>query len=183
MLCSNIEWIYTFPHSAALSPVELADKLDLKEALKRRRWFMQPCSAKLGEGLMEGFAWITVNLWAAISLCATINFTSNYVFNHMTYFLTVWIPHKQYWQGIVNTRLICFCCCCSFTLHLMISMFDTSAVRGRLPTAPELATRPLSNMPASSMLVSLSYGQWPVLCDQRTCSHGAYIQPWTGEDT
>ena len=46
----------------ALSPVELAEKLELNEVLKRRKWFLQPCSAKGGEGLTEGFTWLISNL-------------------------------------------------------------------------------------------------------------------------
>ena len=47
---------------SALSPKELTEKLELSEMLRKRTWYLQPCSAKKGEGLIEGFTWLSVNL-------------------------------------------------------------------------------------------------------------------------
>jgi signal recognition particle receptor subunit beta len=45
-----------------LSPADVSDHLCLGELFQRRAWFLQPCSAKKGDGLMEGFIWLASNL-------------------------------------------------------------------------------------------------------------------------
>lgn len=47
---------------SALSPAEICDSISLHDLMKQRTWFLQPCSAKKGEGLTEGFIWLASNL-------------------------------------------------------------------------------------------------------------------------
>ncbi|KAK5579248.1 hypothetical protein RB653_008928 [Dictyostelium firmibasis] len=42
----------------AMTTAELVDSLDLN-SIKNRKWYIQPCSAVLGNGIYEGFDWIS----------------------------------------------------------------------------------------------------------------------------
>ncbi|KAI3626541.1 hypothetical protein CBS9595_001902 [Malassezia furfur] len=47
--------------AGAISPSELTDKLALN-TLQDRTWFVQPCCATSGEGLVEGLTWLSQNI-------------------------------------------------------------------------------------------------------------------------
>ena len=45
----------------ALDAETLAEKLKLS-SIKDRKWFIQPCCAKTGNGLYDGLDWLTSNM-------------------------------------------------------------------------------------------------------------------------
>ena len=46
----------------AMSPEEVTYKLGLKSICKYHRWFVQPCCAISGDGINEGFIWVSQQL-------------------------------------------------------------------------------------------------------------------------
>ena len=46
--------------SLALTPEEIPDKLGLHR-IRDRNWYVQPCVATTGDGLIEGLTWLADN--------------------------------------------------------------------------------------------------------------------------
>jgi ADP-ribosylation factor 1/2 len=44
-----------------MSPAEITDKLQLN-TLRNRQWYIQSTCATTGDGIYEGFEWLTVSL-------------------------------------------------------------------------------------------------------------------------
>ena len=69
LICSRAASLYTptvghvltLFSSTAMKPHEVTDKLQLTK-LKDKLWFVQPAIAIEGEGLTEGFGWLSDNI-------------------------------------------------------------------------------------------------------------------------
>ncbi|EPZ36212.1 ARF/SAR superfamily, partial [Rozella allomycis CSF55] len=47
----------------SMGPTELSEQLQLHKFVGDRKWFVQPCTATTGEGLVEGLKWLADNVF------------------------------------------------------------------------------------------------------------------------